>query len=84
MPMYNFTCDDCGKTVEDLVSYETKKIDCNCGGKMKRQPCFATTLTNIIPSYPGSLKQKAGYMHTHGDKPATKIMSGPAGCTAPK
>lgn len=30
----------------------------------------------IIPSYPGSLKQKAGYVHSHGDKPATKTQSG--------
>lgn len=26
----------------------------------------------IIPMYPGSLKQKAGYVHTHADRPAEK------------
>jgi hypothetical protein len=26
----------------------------------------------IIPMYKGSLKQKAGYVHTHADRPAEK------------
>ena len=26
----------------------------------------------IVPTYPGALKQKAGYVHTHGDRPAEK------------
>lgn len=26
----------------------------------------------IIPMYKGSLKQKAGYVHTHGDRPAER------------
>lgn len=26
----------------------------------------------IIPMYKGSLRQKAGYVHTHGDRPAEK------------
>jgi len=28
--------------------------------------------TVTIPSYRGSLRQKAGYVHTHGDRPAEK------------
>jgi hypothetical protein len=28
--------------------------------------------TVTIPSYRGSLKQKAGHVHTHGDRPAEK------------
>lgn len=27
----------------------------------------------IIPSYKGCLKQRAGYVHSHGDRPAEKI-----------
>ncbi len=85
MPLYDFECTTCGEVVEEVVSFDTKKIDCEvCEGDMKRLACSGTTLTNIIPSYKGCLKQKAGYMHTHADKPATKIMSGPAGCTSPK
>lgn len=26
----------------------------------------------IVPTYPGALKNKAGYVHTHGDRPAEK------------
>lgn len=84
MPLYDFECDVCGKVTEELVSMGTKKMDCNCGGVLMRLVCAPKVLTEIIPSYPGSLKQKAGYVHTHGDRPATKIMSGPAGCTSPK
>ena len=86
MPLYDFECETCEEKIEDIVPTDVKKIDCEaCGGKMARIACAgAAVLTNIIPSYPGCLKQKAGYMHTHADKPATKIMSGPAGCTSPK
>ena len=28
--------------------------------------------STIVPMYPGSLKQKAGYVHTHADRPAEK------------
>ena len=31
------------------------------------------TLTAIIPSYPGCKRQKAGYVHSHGDRPAEKM-----------
>jgi hypothetical protein len=30
------------------------------------------SFSTIIPMYPGSLRQKAGYVHTHGDRPAEK------------
>jgi len=84
MPLYDFECNACGKVVEEIASVETKKMDCNCGGTLERLVAAPTVLTEIIPSYPGSLKQKAGYVHTHGDRPATKIMSGPGGCTSPE
>lgn len=29
--------------------------------------------TTIIPDYPGAKRQKAGYVMSHGDRPATKI-----------
>jgi putative FmdB family regulatory protein len=84
MPLYDFKCEGCGETTEEVVPYDVKSLDCGCGAKKKRLACAANTLTNIVPSYPGSLRQKAGYVHTHGDRPATKIMSGPAGCTSPQ
>lgn len=35
--------------------------------------------STIIPTYPGALKQKAGYVHSHGDKPATRTQVGYGG-----
>lgn len=32
----------------------------------------AAPFGTIIPMYKGSLRQKAGYVHTHGDRPAEK------------
>jgi hypothetical protein len=32
-------------------------------------------LSKIVPVYPGSKKHKAGYVHTHGDRPAEKAGS---------
>jgi hypothetical protein len=40
-------------------------------------------ITTIIPSYPGSKKRAAGYVHSHGDRAATKVISGPYGCLNP-
>lgn len=41
-------------------------------------------MTNVVPSYPGCKKVKAGYVHSHGDKAATKVSSGFGGCVNPK
>lgn len=85
MLLYDFECPKCGKIREELVSNPDEKILCdNCGKNMHR--IFvksAVILTTIIPSYPGCKTQKAGYVHTHGDRPATKVLSGPAGCVNP-
>ena len=75
MPMYDFKCTLCGHEEEDIKPYGTTKIVCSkCDGKSERHfvNC-ATTLTTIIPSYPGCLKKKAGYVHSHGDKDRTKV-----------
>jgi putative FmdB family regulatory protein len=82
MPMYDFQCSGCSQVFEDISPSGTEQNVCpQCS-----QPAFrifkktASVLTTIIPSYPGSLKQKAGYVHTHGDRPATKVQSGYGGC----
>jgi putative FmdB family regulatory protein len=38
---------------------------------------------HCVLDYPGSKRLKAGYVHSHGDKIGTKVMSGPAGMTRP-
>lgn len=76
LKMYNFECTNCGHEFEALVE--------GCDGEPEEcTPCGATTgflrligapknLTEIIPSYPGCKARKAGYVHTHGNRPAEK------------
>jgi putative FmdB family regulatory protein len=82
MPMYDFQCSNCSSVFEDILPVGTEQNECpQCGGSAFRIfKKTAAILTTIIPSYPGSLKQKAGYVHTHGDRPATKVQSGYGGC----
>lgn len=94
MPMHNYECTKCDYADEEIVSlkedskgekHAPKEITCpKCGAAA--QLVFvgsAKQLTTIIPAYPGSLKKKAGYCHTHGDRPATKVQSGYGGCSNP-
>ena len=87
MPLYDFSCTECDHQEELLVSSDVKETDCpHCGaeGKFHRAKFPAPrVLTQIIPMYPGSLKQKAGYVHSHGDRNATKIQSGYGGSQGP-
>lgn len=86
MPLYDFEC-ACGNTDECICSMDTKTQECpKCQGLMHRvftNKC-ATVLTTIIPSYPGSKKMAAGYVHSHADRPATKVQSGYGGSQSPK
>lgn len=46
----------------------------DCGGNVSEhdEQLGGQPFGTIIPMYKGSLKQKAGYVHTHGDRPAEK------------
>jgi hypothetical protein len=72
--------------MEEIVSSDCKSIKCpKCSKSMlrywKKSP---VTFTVIVPDYPGSKKHKAGYVHSHGDRSATKVQSGYGGCVNPK
>lgn len=86
MPLYDFRCEDCNFEEEILCKSGTDTTACTrCGGMTQKFWQQAPRqLTNIIPSYPGSKKQAAGYVHSHGDRPACKIQSGPGGCVRPE
>ena len=77
MPMYDYRCTDeeCGHVEESIEDSETIVITCSeCGGESHRFFGEAPKIFNtIVPDYPGSKKFKAGYIHTHGDKPKTKV-----------
>jgi len=86
MRMKDFRCPICSKTIEDLVENDVKSLVCPvCSTPMEHVWLSApTTMIECIPSYPGCMKQKAGHVHTHGDRPATKIQSGYGGSQGPK
>lgn len=75
MPLYDYKCTKCDHDEESIEPSGTSEIFCSeCGATSERyfKEC-AKTLTTIIPSYPGCKKHKAGYVHTHGDRPRTKV-----------
>jgi len=76
MPMYDYECEDCGHADEFIRPSDSKKsITCpKCGKRMS--PVWRNApkqMVTVIPSYPGCKRQKAGYMHSHGDRPAEKV-----------
>lgn len=76
MPLYDFKCNQCGNVEEEIVDSGVLTVTCvQCGGVAER--IYLTCpkqLTVIIPDYPGCKKHRAGYVHTHADRPATKVL----------
>lgn len=75
MPVYDYRCSECNHEEESIEPSGTETISCEeCESTSNRFiGGFPTTLKKIIPAYPGCKKQKAGYVHTHGDKPKSKV-----------
>ena len=75
---FDFECSACQHTFDDYVEgVEGMPESCpSCGSSFsfKKIPSAPTLLTEIIPSYPGSKRLKAGYQHTH-NRPAEKKSS---------
>jgi putative FmdB family regulatory protein len=87
MVLMDFHCGGCDTVFEEMAPIFTKVFDCPvCGGASTRVFMKAAKVcTEIIPTYPGCKKQKAGYVHTsHADHDATRVQSGYKGCQAPK
>ena len=71
-----YRCEECGvaydylhMTSDDVAmcpACSSVKSDLQLGGK---------SLYKIIPVYPNSKRLRAGYVHSHGDRPAEKISS---------
>lgn len=85
MPMHDFECPECGQVVEEIVKTgETLRCSA-CGALMQKVFQVAPkSFSTIVPDYPGAKKKKAGYVHTHADRNATKVQSGYGGCVNPK
>lgn len=87
MPVYDYACpSDHIFEVRCSIAARPDLTPCpECGADSRRVILTVPPLlTEIIPSYPGSKKLKAGYVHSHGDKAATKVSSGYGGCVNPR
>ncbi len=76
MILFDFECKKCGKVFEDLVKADEVVAPCECGYIANRCMPKTKTFTEIVPTSLHSKKRKAGYSHSHGDRPKTpgKIM----------
>lgn len=79
MPMYDYQCEQ-GHKWAAVVPYDDRDDlahvlcpECDDGDSaVKRFFPTPHQFKKIVPDYPGSKKRKAGYQHTHGDKPREK------------
>ena len=79
MPIYDYRC-ACGHTLDNELAKHDEDVPCEkCGAVMVRQNSAAHMFTTIIPTYPGSGKHKAGSVHKHVNRPATKTQIGYGG-----
>ena len=75
MPWHDYKCSVCDHVEEDMQPYGTKTIACSeCGEVSEKFYGKAPVwLTTIIPSYAGCKKVKAGYVHSHADRPSSRV-----------
>lgn len=72
--MQDFTCRKCDATYEYLQHGADDRATCPSCGSQDAEPVPGGRPFNVIvPMYPGAKKHKAGYVHTHGDRPKEKI-----------
>lgn len=74
--LFDFSCPTCGETFEALCDREQTEMPCRresapCEGSATRLIPATTSFTTITPNYPGAKRRKAGYQHTHADRPRT-------------
>lgn len=82
MKLLDFLCVVCDTTFEDLVRDDERPNCPVCGeGPVTRLFSGTHTCHVIIPTSLHSKKRKAGYVHSHGDRPKTpgKIQVGYTG-----
>ena len=73
--LQTYKCGNCGEVYEFTHHPKDEPAQCpHCGSpKAELQLGGAKLLTTIIPTYPNSKRHKAGYVHSHGDRPREKI-----------
>jgi putative FmdB family regulatory protein len=65
---------ECGATFEAMKMASDELVNCPECNSIKVEELMGKTVSFhvIIPAYPGSKKIKAGFCHTHADRPAEK------------
>lgn len=72
--MQDYTCRGCGKVYEYLLHGKNDTVTCpSCSSRDAAPIPGGRTFSVIVPMYPGAKKIKAGYIHSHGDRPREKI-----------
>jgi predicted house-cleaning noncanonical NTP pyrophosphatase (MazG superfamily) len=85
MPVYDFRCPYCSHLEQDVIAKLDEEVKClACSEKMERLACAPHILTTIVPTYPGSKKHKAGYVHLNKNEPATRTQIGYGGGQSPE
>jgi len=74
----DFQCNACDHVFNDLVQNDDSPDACPACGSATgfvRVISAPLVIKTITVDYPGSKRFKAGYVHTHGDRPAEKAGS---------
>lgn len=73
---FDFACGKCQHEFHDLVQGRDGQPDacpsCKSSNGFTKLASALYVPTTIMVTYPGSKRHKAGYIHSHGDKPAEK------------
>ena len=74
MILRDYRCPACNHTFEALVSKNDVPLCPACGkANGEAVPSAPKLFNTIVPTTRTSKKHKAGYVHSHGDRPATKV-----------
>lgn len=73
MILHDFYCAACDLTFEALVKADETNTECEaCNDPSARRIMSAPAVFHeIVPTTKTSKKRKAGYVHSHGDRPKT-------------
>lgn len=72
MILHDFECTRCHKTFEELVHRDACETTCpDCNYSALRIMSAPKTFHEIVPTTLTSKKRKAGYQHSHADRPKT-------------
>lgn len=69
--LWDYDC-ECGERFEATAADDEQVTCLTCGSCNTTKVSGGRAFHVIVPTYPGSKRLKAGYTHTHADRPAEK------------